>query len=63
MLEEEGIIYSRSGAKSCVEVDEAMKESIRRTLLSQDTLKWVQSMKQMGVSMEEALELCREVWE
>ncbi|MBR4061023.1 MAG: GntR family transcriptional regulator [Lachnospiraceae bacterium] len=63
MLEEEGIIYSRTGAKSCVEVDEAMKESIRRTLLSQDTLKWVQSMKQMGVSMEEALELCREVWE
>ena len=63
MLEEEGIIYSRSGAKSCVEVDEAMKQSIRLTLLSQDTLKWVQSMKQMGVSMEEALELCREVWE
>ena len=62
MLEEEGIIRSRAGAKSCVEVDDAMKKSIRVALLSQDTVNWVQAMKQMGVSKEEALKLVEENW-
>ena len=62
MLEEEGIIRSRAGAKSCVEVDDAMKQSIRMTLLSQDTINWVQAMKQMGVSREEAMRLVEENW-
>ena len=62
MLEEEGIIRSRTGAKSCVEVDEVMKRCIRETLLGQDTVNWVQAMKQMGVSKEEALRLVEENW-
>lgn len=63
MLEEEGIIRSRVGAKSCVEVDEAMKERIRLALLSQDTISWVQAMKQMGVDLEEAVKLAGETWD
>lgn len=63
MLEEEGIIRSRVGAKSCVEVDEAIKERIRLALLSQDTISWVQAMKQMGVDLEEAVKLARETWD
>ena len=62
MLEEEGIIRSRTGAKSCVEVDEALKKGIRKALLWQDTAGWVQAMKQMGVSKEEALRLVEENW-
>lgn len=62
MLEEEGIIRSRAGAKSCVEVDEEMKQRIRMVLLSQDTVNWVQAMKQMGVSREEAMRLVEENW-
>lgn len=63
LLEEEGIIRSRSGAKSCVEVNEVQKEAIRMTLLSQDTANWVQAMKQMGVRKEQAIQLALQVWE
>ena len=63
MLEEEGIIRSRTGAKSCVEVDEASKEGIRLALLSQDTANWVQAMKQMGVDFNEAVKLAAETWD
>lgn len=63
LLEEEGIIRSRTGAKSCVEVDEARKEGIRMTLLSQDTASWIQAMKQMGVRKEQAIQLALQVWE
>ncbi len=62
MLEEEGIIRSRAGAKSCVEVDEAMKQRIRRTLLARDTAEWVKAMKQMGMELQEALSLAEQVW-
>ena len=63
LLEEEGIIRSRTGAKSCVEVDESQKEGIRMTLLSQDTASWVQAMRQMGVGKEQAIQLALQVWE
>lgn len=63
MLEEEGIIRSRSGAKSCVETDEAQKEGIRRELLRQDTCVWVQAMKQMKVEKKNALALAASLWE
>ena len=62
LLEEEGIIRSRAGAKSCVEADEAMKEHIRLALISQDTGSWVQAMKQMGVGLEEAISLVKDSW-
>ena len=61
-LEEEGIIKSRAGAKSCVDVDDVVKQSIRKTLLLQETSSWVQAMKQMGVSKEEAFGLIEENW-
>ncbi len=63
LLEEEGIISSRAGAKSCVEADEALKRRIRLTLLKQDTYEWVKAMKQMGVDREEALQLAQDTWE
>lgn len=63
ILEEEGIIVSRSGAKSYTCVEEQIKERIRRELLLGDTTAWVKTMKQMGVSKEEACTLARELWE
>lgn len=63
LLEEEGIIRSRSGAKSCVEVDGAKKEEIRHSLLKQDTLNWLRAMKQMGVEREDAMKLAEEMWD
>lgn len=63
LLEEEGIIHSRAGAKSCVEVDDQSREHIRLTLLQQDTLEWIRAMKQMGVGREEAIRLALETWQ
>ena len=63
MLEEEHIILSRAGAKSCVTIDETKKDEIRRELLRKETLLWVQAMKQMKVSKDEAEAMVKEIWE
>lgn len=63
MLEEEGIILSRAGAKSYTQVDVAAVARIRRELLESDTSAWVKSMKQLGVSKEEAVGLMEQMWE
>ena len=61
-LEDEGIIESRSGAKSCVTVDEEKIQRIRSSLLAKDTQSLVVSMKQMGISKDEALALVEAAW-
>jgi len=63
ILEEEGIILSRAGAKSYTSVDEESVARIRRELLESDTSIWVKAMKQLGVSREDAAELMARMWE
>ena len=63
MLEEEGIIVSRSGAKSFTCVEEGTVERIRRELTVSSTLQWVRTMKQLGVDREEASGLFEKAWE
>lgn len=63
MLEEEGIMVSRSGAKSYTCVDERTVERIRRELLAGDTGVWVKAMKQLGASKEEAFSMAEKLWE
>ena len=62
MLEEEGLIQSHSGAKSCVMVDEAKVARIRAELLESDAQNAVRVLKQMGVTREEALALIVKYW-
>lgn len=62
MLEEEGIINSRSGAKSYTCVEERTVERIREELLQKDTAAWIKAMKRLGMEKSEALELAREIW-
>lgn len=63
ILEEEGVIISRSGAKSYTSVDAGTVERIRRELLAEDTRAWVTAMRRLGVSREEAFALAEENWE
>ena len=63
MLEEEGLITSHSGAKSYVDVTEEKIGQIRQELLQSDAKSIVTTMKQMGLSKEEALRLIAENWE
>ena len=62
LLEEEGIIHSRSGAKSFVVLDEQKIKAIREERLELTVRTAVNSMKQMGVSREEALALIDKYW-
>ena len=63
MLEEEGMITSHSGAKSYVDVTEEKIRQIRQELLQNDAKSIATTMKQMGLSKEEALRLIAENWD
>ena len=62
ILEEEGLIASRSGAASCVVLDEAATKRIRAALLERDAAAFVDAMEQMGVSRDEALAAVEKSW-
>lgn len=63
MLEEEGLLLSRPGAKSCVRVtDEAVKR-LRQELLGAGVRAMVDSMKQMGMTCAQAQETIAQFWE
>lgn len=61
-LEDDGIIESRSGAKSYVTANSKMQKQLRTKLLTQDVAVMVQNMKQMGISREEAVSLIKTAW-
>ena len=61
-LEDEGLIQSRAGAKSCVVVTEQKIKEIREELLEDDAKGAVRSMKLMGVSKDEAHKLIDKYW-
>lgn len=63
LLEEEGLIQSHTGAKSCVVADEAARLRVRRELVQADVRSALSAMKAMGLSKEEALALADQLWE
>ncbi len=63
MLEEEELVQSRTGAKSCMQLDEVKVERVRSELLENDALYIIGSMRQMGISKDEAMELINKYWE
>lgn len=63
MLEEEGLLHSRSGAKSYVRVTPEAVGRLRQEILYAGVRAMVASMKQMGVSCAEAQQIVAEFWE
>ena len=63
MLEDEGLMESRSGAKSYMIFDDSTVVSVRKQLLESDATAIISSLKQMGLSKEEALVLIETHWE
>ena len=63
MLEEEGLIQSRTGANSYVAVTVSKLRKIREELLEDDAKNAVNALKMMGVSKEEAHALIEKYWE
>lgn len=63
LLEEEGIMVSKTGAKSFVTISEADIQRIRIELLCKETMLWIDAMKEMKVSKDEAEALLNNMWE
>ena len=63
LLEEEGLIQSHPGAKSCVAADEAAQARVRAELLQEQAQQAVAALKRMGLSKDAALELIAQQWE
>ena len=63
LLEEEGLIQSRTGAKSCVIITEDKLTEIRAELLEADAKEAVAKLQLMGVSKEEAHGLIDKYWD
>ena len=63
MLEDEGLMESRSGAKSYMCFDEKIVGEVRRQLLENDATAIINSLKQMGLNKQEALALIENYWE
>ena len=62
-LEEEGLIQSRTGAKSCAALSAATASRLRSELLREDIRPLVGALKQTGLTKEEALQLLDSMWE
>lgn len=63
LLEEEGIISSRSGAKSEIALSPELVEDIRRQLLEQEAGLLVRALRQAGLDRQAALELLGRLWD
>ena len=63
ILEDEGLIQSRSGAKSFMVLTSEKIEKIKEELLASDAAAMVHTLKQMGLSKEDALFLIEKCWD
>lgn len=63
MLEEEGLIESRTGAKSYVALTGEKRQKLRAELMREDVKILVKALKETGITRENALQIISEMWE
>lgn len=63
ILEEDGLVQSRTGAKSCVAADEKRLAALRTELLENDVGAMAAALRQSGLGLEEAKQLLEKLWE
>ena len=63
LLEDEGLIRSHTGAKSCMVLDDDALARIRAELMAHEARRAVAALKQMGLTKDEALTLLETHWE
>lgn len=63
LIEEDGLMESRTGAKSYMKLDPAKMQKLKLTLLEEDIRQVTGALKQMAISKEEALALISKYWE
>ena len=62
MLEEEHLMESRAGAKSCMTLPPDTLDALRREVLSDELRAMARTLRQLGISREEALRLIEQAW-
>ena len=62
-LEDEGLIDSRLGSKSCVSLSDEKIETVRNELIEADAIGVIKAMKQMGLSKKDAISLIEAYWD
>ena len=62
-LEEDGLVSSHSGAKSCMVLPAAAVERVRRELVESEIKTMARTLRAAGVSKDEAKELLERFWE
>ena len=63
LMEEEGILVSFAGSKSLLQFDESLVDKYRKELLAVEAEKYIEEVKKMGLTVEEAVVLIKENWE
>ncbi len=63
LLEEEGLIVSRAGAKSFISAAPEQVELVRWRLMRQDAARAAAALKGLGLQKEQALSLLAELWD
>lgn len=63
VLEEEGLIASRAGAKSIISIDMKTVSRVREELLVNDIKNIASALKQTGLTKEQAAELIIKNWD
>ena len=63
LLEEEGLVQSHAGTKSCVCASEQQREALRRELTEEGLRTMVRDMKRMGLTAAEAMSLIGKLYE
>lgn len=62
LMEEEGLLVSFAGSKSLLQFDESLVDKYRRELLAVEAEKYIEEVKKMGLTVDEAVALVRENW-
>ena len=63
MLEDEGLIVSRAGAGSSVALTDEKCRLIRAELLEEDARTAAKALREMGITLDEAVSLITKFWE
>ena len=63
IMEDEGLIESRTGAKSCISISEDRLVRIRKQLVTEEIRSAITIFKQMGLSRQETLDQINALWD
>lgn len=63
IMEDEGLIESRTGAKSCISITEDRLVRIRKQLVTEEIRSAITIFKQIGLSRQETLDQINALWD